>query len=107
MKLLDCLLVGGVGAMLLATAATAEKAAPEQGVVKNPKQEMLCRRETETGSLVPRDDPDALTAALAHWLDDDAARQAAGSKARAHVQANHAIEGEARAIVEVYRKLLA
>jgi mannosyltransferase len=60
-----------------------------------------------TGSLVPRDDVDALTAALAHWLDDDAARAAAGQAARAHVAQNHAIEGEARAIVEVYRKLLA
>ncbi|MBD9528120.1 glycosyltransferase family 4 protein [Paracoccus sp. PAR01] len=64
-------------------------------------------RDGETGSLVPRDDADALTEALAHWLDDDAARSAAGQAARAHVQANHAIEGEARAIVEVYRKLLA
>ncbi|MFG6079721.1 glycosyltransferase family 4 protein [Paracoccus litorisediminis] len=64
-------------------------------------------RDGETGSLVPRDDADALTEALAHWLDNDAARLAAGQAARAHVQANHAIEGEARAIVEVYRKLLA
>lgn len=60
-----------------------------------------------TGSLVAREDVEALTAALAHWLDDDAARAAAGQAARAHVAANHAIEGEARAIVEVYRKLLA
>ena len=50
---------------------------------------------------------DALTAALARWLDDDGARAAAGRAARAHVEANHAIEGEARAITEVYRKLLA
>lgn len=60
-----------------------------------------------TGSLVPREDIEALTAALAHWLDDDDARAAAGAAARAHVAENHAIEGEARAIVEVYRKLLA
>lgn len=64
-------------------------------------------RDGETGSLVPRDDADALTAALARWLDDDAAREAAGRTAPIHVQNNHAIEGEARAIVEVYRKLLA
>ncbi|WP_423210874.1 glycosyltransferase [Paracoccus yeei] len=64
-------------------------------------------RDGETGSLVPRDDADALTAALARWLDDDAARAAAGAAARAHVAENHAIEGEARAIVAVYRKLLA
>ncbi|MBY0138291.1 glycosyltransferase [Paracoccus yeei] len=64
-------------------------------------------RDGETGSLVPRDDADALTAALARWLDDDAGRAAAGAAARAHVAQNHAIEGEARAIVAVYRKLLA
>ncbi|MFO1139438.1 MAG: glycosyltransferase family 4 protein [Paracoccus sp. (in: a-proteobacteria)] len=64
-------------------------------------------RDGEIGSLVPACDADALTAALARWLDDDAARAEAGRKARAHVEANHAIEGEARAIVEVYRKLLA
>ncbi|MFJ1293122.1 glycosyltransferase [Paracoccus yeei] len=64
-------------------------------------------RDGETGSLVARDDADALTAALARWLDDDAARAAAGAAARAHVAQNHAIEGEARAIVAVYRKLLA
>lgn len=64
-------------------------------------------RDGETGSLVAREDLDGLTAALARWLDDDAARQAAGQAARAHVAQNHAIEGEARAIVQVYRKLLA
>ncbi|WP_313348536.1 glycosyltransferase family 4 protein [Paracoccus sp. (in: a-proteobacteria)] len=64
-------------------------------------------REDETGSLVPREDVDALTRALARWLDDDAGRQAAGQAARAHVQSNHAIEGEAQAITQVYRGLLA
>lgn len=59
-----------------------------------------------TGSLVPCDDVPALTAALARWLDDDAARQVAGQAARAHVVQNHAIEGEARALVQVYRDLL-
>ncbi|MTH65247.1 glycosyltransferase family 4 protein [Paracoccus shanxieyensis] len=64
-------------------------------------------RDGETGSLVAREDVDALTTALAHWLDDDAARTAAGQAARAHVATHHAIEAEARAIVGVYRKLLA
>ena len=64
-------------------------------------------RDGETGSLVPRDDAGALTEALARWLDDDAGRAAAGLAARTHVAKNHAIEGEARAIVAVYRKLLA
>ncbi|WP_304614299.1 glycosyltransferase family 4 protein [Paracoccus sp. (in: a-proteobacteria)] len=63
-------------------------------------------RDGQTGSLVPKDDAPALTAALARWLDDDASRAAAGQAARAHVTANHAIEGEARAIVDVYRSLL-
>ncbi|WP_347917593.1 glycosyltransferase family 4 protein [Paracoccus marcusii] len=63
-------------------------------------------RDGQTGSLVPKDDAPALTAALARWLDDDAGRAAAGQAARAHVTANHAIEGEARAIVDVYRSLL-
>lgn len=63
-------------------------------------------RDGETGSLVPRDDAPALTAALARWLDDDAGRAAAGRAARAHVAQNHAIEGEARALVQVYRDLL-
>lgn len=63
-------------------------------------------REDVTGSLVAKDDADALTTALARWLDDDAGRVAAGLAARAHVVANHAIEEEARAIVGVYRGLL-
>ncbi|MDT1062786.1 glycosyltransferase family 4 protein [Paracoccus sp. CPCC 101403] len=63
-------------------------------------------RDGETGSLVARDDARSLADALAHWLDDDAARIAAGRAARANVEANHSIEDEARAIVAVYRKLL-
>jgi len=63
-------------------------------------------RDGETGTLIARDDADALAAALDRWLSDDAGREAAGRAARAHVEANHAIEGEARAIVEVYRRLL-
>lgn len=63
-------------------------------------------RDGQTGSLVPKDDAPALTAALARWLDDGAGRTAAGQAARAHVTANHDIEGEARAIVDVYRSLL-
>ena len=59
------------------------------------------------GSLVPADDLDALTGALRKWLDDDDARQAAGRAARAHVETRHAIEGEAAALVAIYRDLLA
>ena len=63
-------------------------------------------RDGETGTLVPREDVDALAAALDHWMSDDAGREATGRAARAHVEENHAIEDEARAIVAVYRKLL-
>ena len=64
-------------------------------------------RDGETGTLIAPDDADALTAALARWLDDPTARAAAGQAARAHVEARHAIEAEARAIVTVYREMLA
>ncbi|MBA4492259.1 glycosyltransferase family 4 protein [Paracoccus sp. S1E-3] len=64
-------------------------------------------REGETGSLVPPDNQEALTHALAYWLDNPTAREAAGRAARVHVVENHSIEDEARAIVDVYRGLLA
>lgn len=64
-------------------------------------------RDGVTGSLVETGDLDSLTDALRHWLDDDAARKAAGIAARQHVLANHAIEGEARALVGIYNQLLA
>ena len=67
--------------------------------------EMLIR-DGLTGTLVPPDDAAALAAALEHWLADEAGRTAAGRAARAHVEAEHAIEAEARAIVSVYRRLL-
>ena len=61
----------------------------------------------ETGSLVPPDDAAALTDALATWVDDPARLAAAGLAARAHILANHQIEAEARALVEIYRDMLA
>ena len=63
-------------------------------------------RDGETGTLIPRDDAPMLAAALDRWLSDPEGRVTAGTAARAHVTANHAIEGEARAIVAVYRRLL-
>ena len=63
-------------------------------------------RDGETGTLVARGDVEALAAALDRWLSDDAGRAAAGVAARGHVVAHHAIESEARAIVQVYRRLL-
>ncbi|OJH45028.1 glycosyltransferase family 4 protein [Paracoccus sp. SM22M-07] len=64
-------------------------------------------RDGETGSLVSKEDAPALTAALDRWLGDDAARATAGRAARDHVATNHAIEGEARALVDIYHDLLA
>ena len=63
-------------------------------------------RDGETGSLVDANDQAGLTAAIAHWLDNPDAREAAGRAALTHVRSNHDIDGEARAIVAVYRKLL-
>lgn len=59
-----------------------------------------------TGSLIAPETPDEMHAALDRWLSDDIAREAAGRAARAHVEAHHAIEGEASAITAVYRQLL-
>ncbi len=64
-------------------------------------------RDGVTGSLVPTDHGEALTEALRRWLDDPAARDAAGRSARGHVATNHAIDGEARALVAIYNDLLA
>ncbi len=61
----------------------------------------------ETGTLVPPDDAAALTQALEAWVDAPARLAAAGPTARAHVLANHQIEGEARALVSIYRDMLA
>ncbi|MFV0293462.1 MAG: glycosyltransferase family 4 protein [Paracoccus sp. (in: a-proteobacteria)] len=63
-------------------------------------------RDGETGSLVPADDQDALTNALTFWLDNAEDRRIAGQAARQHVSENHAIEGEAHAITDIYRRLL-
>jgi len=60
-----------------------------------------------TGSLVPPDDTDALTEATRRWLAEPERLAQAGRDARAHVLANHRIEGEAEALVAIYRELLA
>ncbi|MCQ0969422.1 glycosyltransferase family 4 protein (plasmid) [Paracoccus sp. TK19116] len=64
-------------------------------------------RDGETGSLVTTGDRASLATALARWLDDDQARAEASLAARAHVEANHTIETEARALIAIYRDLLA
>ena len=64
-------------------------------------------RDGETGRLVPPGDAKALAAAMAPMLDDASRREAMGRAARAHVEARHAIEAEARALEAIYRRLLA
>lgn len=64
-------------------------------------------RDGQTGSIVETGDLRSLTDALARWLDDDAARIDAGRTARAHVEANHSIQTEAKALVAIYNDLLA
>lgn len=60
----------------------------------------------ETGRLVEKDNARALAGALTDMLQDRAALINAGQAARAHVEKNFRIEGEAQAIVGVYRHLL-
>ncbi|MBU2957176.1 glycosyltransferase family 4 protein [Paracoccus sp. 1_MG-2023] len=60
-----------------------------------------------TGTLIAPDDAPALDDAVAHWLDDDAARGAAALAAREHAVTNHDISVEAAALVAIYREMLA
>ena len=63
-------------------------------------------RNGETGRLVEKDNANALADALADMLQDRTRLAAAGQVARTHTEQNFRIEGEAQAIVEVYRSLL-
>jgi mannosyltransferase len=60
----------------------------------------------DAGRLIPSDDLDALVTALAHLVDDGHLRTRMGQAARAHVVARHPIEGEAEALIAIYRELL-
>ncbi len=60
-----------------------------------------------TGQVVPAGDGTALTAAIGHAMADPQATLEAGRKALDHVRATFALETEATAIGEVYRRLLA
>ncbi|WP_299890523.1 glycosyltransferase family 4 protein [uncultured Ruegeria sp.] len=59
-----------------------------------------------TGCLVEKDNAPELALALRSMLDDPAKLTAAGQAARARVEQKFRIEGEAEAIVRVYRSLL-
>lgn len=62
--------------------------------------------EGETGSVVPAGDGAALTAAIDRYMSDPEKTIAAGARALDHVRASFALEREATAIDEVYRRLL-
>lgn len=62
--------------------------------------------EGQTGTLVPAGDGAALAAALGDWLADPERLAVAGQRARAHVLEHHRIEGEAEALVAIYRAML-
>jgi starch synthase len=61
-------------------------------------------RHGETGYVVPVHDGHALTSALARLLDDDAARRAMGTAARAYAEEAFDIQRQADRIVEIYRR---
>ncbi|MCV3738005.1 glycosyltransferase family 4 protein [Rhizobium sp. TRM96647] len=63
--------------------------------------------EGETGSVVPAGDGAALTNAIGRFMADPERTIEAGRRALDHVRANFALEREATAIGEVYRRLLA
>ncbi len=60
-----------------------------------------------TGTVVPADDYEALRDAIRPMLADPAATTTMGRIARGHVQARFALDNEANALGEVYRRLLA
>ncbi len=60
----------------------------------------------QTGTLVPPQDTPVMETAIARYLDDPALRAIRGTAARAHIEQNFRIEGEAEAIMTIYRRLL-
>ena len=56
--------------------------------------------------MVPPDDISALTRAAQEMLADAEALARSSDAVRAHVEAHFDIEGEARALVALYRRLL-
>ncbi|SMF73686.1 mannosyltransferase [Xaviernesmea oryzae] len=65
--------------------------------------ELLVTGEEETGVIIARDSLDAMAEAAALFMDDDARRNAASARARAHAVENFSIEGEAKRLGNLYR----
>ena len=68
-------------------------------------EEIIAQGTDETGVVVAKDDLDALAAAAGDFMDDDARRDAAASRARPHVLANFTIEGEAERLFKAYEEV--
>lgn len=63
--------------------------------------------EDETGKVVPAGKGEALTTAIQSFIDNPARCAEAGQKARRRVVENFALEGEARALADIYTGLRA
>lgn len=59
-----------------------------------------------TGTLIPRDDADAMMAAAAQWMGDDVRRNAAAIESRAHVASRFSIEREVGSLGSVYGSVI-
>ncbi|AYD01627.1 glycosyltransferase family 4 protein [Neorhizobium sp. NCHU2750] len=66
--------------------------------------ELVVTGEDETGSVIPAN-LDAMIAATAEFMDDDARRNEAGACALRHASMNFSIEGEVRRLGAVYDRL--
>lgn len=61
----------------------------------------------QTGVLVPPQDTPSMNDAVLRYVQDPTLRATQGTQARAHVERSFRIEGEASAIMAIYRRLLA
>ncbi|MDO5647702.1 glycosyltransferase family 4 protein [Paracoccus sp. (in: a-proteobacteria)] len=64
-------------------------------------------RDGETGVVTQPNDPAELANAIAPYLRDPSQATAQGAAAATHVATHHAIESEARALIDIYTDLLA
>lgn len=69
--------------------------------------ELLDTGESETGIVVARDDLPAMTSAVAALIDDDARRERAAMRGLERTRAYFTIDGEARKLGAIYRRLIA
>lgn len=58
-----------------------------------------------TGTIIPSDDLDAMSAAVANWMDDETRRNRASHAARDLIRSKFQLQGEAERILSVYEAL--